>query len=104
MTEHVEKYTNKAIEIIADYIQRTNKKNEQLQEAKVRLDKKIALFADDENCNTNRLMAVFLPSMTSHTRDCFFEEIARALDRLESVETNHRMGGRMLYTIKEWSS
>jgi hypothetical protein len=40
MTEHVEKYTNKAIEIIADYIQRTNKKNEQLQEAKVRLDKK----------------------------------------------------------------
>ncbi|VFT26163.1 Uncharacterised protein [Klebsiella pneumoniae] len=24
MTEHVEKYTNKAIEIIADYIQRTN--------------------------------------------------------------------------------
>ncbi|MGH4500570.1 hypothetical protein ACRFCX_25785, partial [Klebsiella pneumoniae] len=48
MTEHVEKYTNKAIEIIADYIQRTNKKNEQLQEAKVRLDKKIALFADDE--------------------------------------------------------
>lgn len=26
MTEHVEKYTNKAIEIIADYIQRTNKK------------------------------------------------------------------------------
>lgn len=40
MTEHVEKYTNKAIEIIAGYIQRTNKKNEQLQEAKVRLDKK----------------------------------------------------------------
>ncbi|HFW6381154.1 TPA: hypothetical protein ACICB7_003929 [Klebsiella aerogenes] len=34
MTEHVEKYTTKAIEIIADYIQRTNKKNEQLQEAK----------------------------------------------------------------------
>ena len=41
MTEHVEKYTNKAIEIIADYIQRTNKKNEQLQEAKVRLDKSL---------------------------------------------------------------
>ncbi len=38
MTEHVEKDTNKAIEIIADYIQRTNKKNEQLQEAKARLD------------------------------------------------------------------
>ncbi|HDE2635538.1 TPA: hypothetical protein PCI37_005452 [Klebsiella pneumoniae] len=80
MTEHVEKYTNKAIEIIADYIQRTNKKNEQLQEAKVRLDKKIALFADDENCNTNRLMSVFLPAMTSHTRDGFFEEIAAALE------------------------
>ena len=80
MTEHVEKYTNKAIEIIADYIQRTTKKNEQLQEAKVRLDKKIALFADDENCNTNRLMSVFLPAMTSHTRDGFFEEIAAALE------------------------
>ncbi|MCD9437022.1 hypothetical protein LVA97_31775, partial [Klebsiella pneumoniae] len=62
------------------YIQRTNKKNEQLQEAKVRLDKKIALFADDENCNTNRLMSVFLPAMTSHTRDGFFEEIAAALE------------------------
>ncbi|EPO7715982.1 hypothetical protein [Klebsiella aerogenes] len=80
MTEHVEKYTNKAIEIIADYILRTNKKNEQLQETKVRLDKKIALFVDDENCNTNRLVAVFLPAMTSHTRDCFFEEIAAALE------------------------
>lgn len=83
MTEHVEKYTNKAIEIIADYIQRTNKKNEQLQEAKVRLDKKIALFADDENCNANRLMAVFLTAMTSHTRDGFFEEIATALEKAE---------------------
>lgn len=41
MTEHVEKYTNKAIEIIADYIQRTNKKNEQLQEAKVRIRRQL---------------------------------------------------------------
>ncbi|HCF8663235.1 TPA: hypothetical protein NIW10_005221 [Klebsiella pneumoniae] len=46
----------------------------------MRLDKKIALFADDENCNTNRLMSVFLPAMTSHTRDGFFEEIAAALE------------------------
>ncbi|EPM4183935.1 hypothetical protein ACTLJY_000825 [Klebsiella aerogenes] len=82
MTEHVEKYTNKAIEIIADYILRTNKKNEQLQETKVRLDKKIALFVDDENCNTNRLVTVFLPAITSYTRDCFFEEIATALEGL----------------------
>lgn len=79
MTEHVEKYTNKAIEIIADYIQRTNKKNEQLQEAKVRLDKKIALFVDDDSCDLDMLMAVFVPAMTSHTRDGFFEEIAVAL-------------------------
>jgi hypothetical protein len=39
MTEFTKKYTNKAIVIIADYIQRASK-NEQLQEAKTRLDKK----------------------------------------------------------------
>lgn len=42
--------TQKAIAIIAEYLQRASR-NEQLQEAKVRLDKKIVLLSDDENCD-----------------------------------------------------
>lgn len=83
MTEFTRKYTNNAIEIIADYIQRASK-NEQLQEAKTRLDKKIILFFDDENCDQSRLMSVFVPAMTSHTRERFFEEIAVALEGARS--------------------
>ena len=79
MTEFTKKYTNKAIVIIADYIQRASK-NEQLQEAKTRLDKKIILFVDDENCDQSRLMSAFVPAMTSHTRERFFEEIAVTLE------------------------
>lgn len=83
MTEFTRKNTNNAIEIIADYIQRASK-NEQLQEAKTRLDKKIILFFDDENCDQSRLMSVFVPAMTSHTRERFFEEIAVALEGARS--------------------
>lgn len=71
--------TKKAIAIIAEYLQRASR-NEQLQEAKVRLDKKIVLLSDDENCDQGMLMAAFVPAMTSHTREKFFEEIAGALE------------------------
>lgn len=71
--------TKKAIAIIAEYLQRASR-NEQLQEAKIRLDKKIVLLSDDENCDQGMLMAAFVPAMTSHTREKFFEEIAVALE------------------------
>ena len=71
--------TKKAIAIIAEYLQRASR-NEQLQEAKVRLDKKIVLLSDDENCDQGMLMAAFVPAMTSHTREKFFEDISAALE------------------------
>lgn len=71
--------TKKAIAIIAEYLQRASR-NEQLQEAKVRLDKKMVLLSDDENCEQGMLMAAFVPAMTSHSREKFFEEIAVALE------------------------
>lgn len=79
MNETTVKETKKAIAIIAEYLQRASR-NEQLQEAKVRLDKKIVLLSDDENCDQGMLMAAFVPAMTSHTREKFFEEIAVALE------------------------
>lgn len=79
MNETTVKETKKAIAIIAEYLQRASR-NEQLQEAKIRLDKKIVLLSDDENCDQGMLMAAFVPAMTSHTREKFFEEIAVALE------------------------
>lgn len=79
MNETTVKETQKAIAIIAEYLQRASR-NEQLQEAKIRLDKKIVLLSDDENCDQGMLMAAFVPAMTSHTREKFFEEIAVALE------------------------
>lgn len=80
MNETTVKETKKAIAIIAEYILRASK-NEQLQEAKTRLDKKVFLFSDpDENCDQGMLLAAFVPAMTSHTREKFFEEIAVALE------------------------
>lgn len=79
MSEITVKQTKKAIAIIAEYIQRASR-NEQLQEAKVRLDKKIVLLSDDENCDQGMLMAAFVPAMTSHTREKFFEEVSAALE------------------------
>lgn len=49
MSEVTVKLTNKAIAIIADYIQRASK-NEQLHDAKNRLIK-IAMLSEDENCD-----------------------------------------------------
>ncbi len=79
VNETTVKETKKAIAIIAEYLQRASR-NEQLQEAKVRLDKKIVLLSDDENCDQGMLMAAFVPAMTSHSREKFFEEIAVALE------------------------
>lgn len=79
MNDITMKQTNKAIAIIADYIQRASK-NEQLQEAKTRLDKKMVLLADDEFCDQGMLMTAFVPAMISNTREEFFEEIAVALE------------------------
>lgn len=79
MNETTVKETKKAIAIIAEYLQRASR-NEQLQGAKVRLDKKMVLLSDDENCDQGMLMAAFVPAMTSHTREKFFEEIAVALE------------------------
>lgn len=79
MNEFTKKHTQKAIAIIAEYLQRASR-NEQLQEAKVRLDKKMVLLSDDEQCNQGMLMTAFVPAMTSHTREKFFEEIAVALE------------------------
>lgn len=76
MNETTVKETKKAIAIIAEYLQRASR-NEQLQEAKVRLDKKMVLLSDDENCDQGMLMAAFVPAMTCHTREKFFEEIAQ---------------------------
>lgn len=79
MSEITVKQTKKAIAIIAEYLQRASR-NEQLQEAKVRLDKKIVLLSDDEQCDQSMLLAAFVPAMTSHSREKFFEEIAAALE------------------------
>lgn len=79
MSEITVKETKKAIAIIAEYLQRASR-NEQLQEAKVRLDKKMVLLSDDEQCDQGMLMTAFVPAMTSHTREKFFEEIAVALE------------------------
>ena len=57
---------------------------EQLQEAKVRLDKKMVLLSDDENCDQGMLIAAFVPAMTSHTREKFFEEIALVLEGVQA--------------------
>jgi hypothetical protein len=96
MSEVTVKLTNKAIAIIADYIQRASK-NEQLQDAKNRLDKKIAMLSEDENCDQELLMAAFVPAMTNHTRDGFFEAIAVAR---RSAGMNKKMEPSLQYACK----
>lgn len=39
----------------------------------------MVLLSDDENCDRGILMGAFVPAMTSHSREKFFEEIAVAL-------------------------
>lgn len=38
------------------------------------------MLSEDENCDQELLMAAFVPAMTNHTRDGFFEAIAVALE------------------------
>lgn len=64
------KQNEKAIAQIADYIPRACR-GMQLQEAKARLEKKIALYIDD-GCDAAVLNAAFAPALNSHTRESFF--------------------------------
>ncbi|EFJ5431495.1 hypothetical protein ACVT96_004671 [Escherichia coli] len=68
------KQNEKAIAQIADYIPRACR-GMQLQEAKARLEKKIALYIDD-GCDAAVLNAAFAPALNSHTREAFFSRIA----------------------------
>ena len=63
------KQNEKAIAQIADYIPRACR-GMQLQEAKARLEKKIALYIDD-GCDAAVLNAAFAPALNSHTRESF---------------------------------
>ncbi|HAU7963872.1 TPA: hypothetical protein IG065_001361 [Escherichia coli] len=64
------KQNEKSIAQIAEYIPRACR-GMQLQEAKARLEKKIALYIDD-GCDA----AVLTPALNSHTRESFFSCIA----------------------------
>lgn len=50
----------------------------QLQEAKARLENKIALYTDD-GCDTAVLNAAFASALNSHTRESFFSCTAEQL-------------------------
>ena len=68
------KQNEKSIAQIAEYIPRACR-DMQLQEAKARLEKKIALYIDD-GCAAAVLNAAFAPALNSHTRKSFFSCIA----------------------------
>ena len=68
------KKNKKAISQIAEYIPRACR-GMQLQEAKARLEKKIALYTDD-GCDVAVLDAAFASALNSHTRESFFSRIA----------------------------
>ncbi|GDU98710.1 hypothetical protein [Escherichia coli] len=69
------KQNEKTIAQIADYIPRACR-GMQLQEAKARLEKKIALYIDD-GCDAAVLNAAFAPALNSHTREAFFRASQR---------------------------
>ncbi|HCM2974548.1 hypothetical protein CI666_015860 [Klebsiella pneumoniae subsp. pneumoniae] len=71
------KQNEKCIAQIAEYIPRACR-GMQLQEAKTRLEKKIALYIDD-GCDAAVLNAAFAPALNSHTRESFFSCIAAQL-------------------------
>ncbi|HBQ5721708.1 TPA: hypothetical protein MAK17_003097 [Klebsiella pneumoniae] len=71
------KQNEKAISQIAEYIPRACR-GMQLQEAKARLEKKIALYTDD-SCDAAVLNAAFASALKSHTRESFFSCIAEQL-------------------------
>ncbi|HDT2605264.1 TPA: hypothetical protein ACH27V_002436 [Klebsiella quasipneumoniae subsp. similipneumoniae] len=72
------KQNEKAISQIAEYIPRACGGGMQLQEAKARLEKKIALYTDD-GCDVAVLNAAFASALNSHTRESFFSCIAEQL-------------------------
>ncbi|HCI6678704.1 TPA: hypothetical protein NPP42_001901 [Klebsiella pneumoniae] len=82
------KQNEKAISQIAEYIPRACR-GMQLQEAKARLEKKIALYIDD-GCDAAVLNAAFAPALNSHTRESFFTCIAAQLRKgpNEQLTTN----------------
>ena len=71
------KQNEKCIAQIAEYIPRACR-GMQLQEAKARLEKKIALYTDD-GCDAAVLNAAFASALKSHTRESFFSCIAEQL-------------------------
>ena len=71
------KQNEKCIAQIAECIPRACR-GMQLQEAKARLEKKIALYIDD-GCDAAVLNAAFAPALNSHTRESFFSCIATQL-------------------------
>ena len=73
------KQNEKAISQIAEYIPHACR-GMQLQEAKARLEKKIALYIDD-GCDAAVLTAAFAPALNSHTRESFFRASQRSCMR-----------------------
>ncbi|EPD8814745.1 hypothetical protein ACSFFW_003845 [Klebsiella variicola] len=71
------KQNEKCIAQIAEYIPRACR-GMQLQEAKARLEKKIALYTDD-GCDAAVLNASFASALNSHTWESFFSCIAAQL-------------------------
>lgn len=65
--------TEKSISQIAEYIPRACR-DMQLQEAKERLAKKIALYIDDGS-DAVVLNSTFSSALNSHTREAFFKNI-----------------------------
>ncbi|EMC2288508.1 hypothetical protein VB661_002151 [Salmonella enterica] len=68
----------KSIAQIAEYIPRACR-DMQLQEAKARLAKRIALYVDDGS-DAEVLNAAFEPALNSHTREAFFTNVVSPLD------------------------
>lgn len=66
-------HTEKAISQISEYIPRACR-DMQLQEAKARLAKKIALYIEDGS-DAELLNATFAAALNSHTREAFFANV-----------------------------
>ncbi|WP_439024972.1 hypothetical protein [Klebsiella pneumoniae] len=82
------KQNEKAISQIAEYIPRACR-GMQLQEAKARLEKKIALYTDD-GCDVAVLNAAFASPLNSHTRESFFRASQSCCARGQTNEHHQR--------------
>ncbi len=81
------KHNEKSISQIAEYIPRACR-GMQLQEAKARLEKKIALYTDD-GCDVAVLNAAFASALNSHTREFFFRASQSSCMRGPNDRANH---------------